>query len=145
MVRSRERTVAADPARSASDRQAFAPLAITLIRVVLGIAALALFRKARAPVDRADLPAIALLGLLWIALPFVLFPIGQQWIDSSLAGMINGGVPIFAAVVAALVVRRLPESKQLFGIGLGFAGVLLVGLPVVQHAQSTALGASLVL
>src|SRR3712207_4071152 len=69
--------------------EAFAPLAITLVRVLLGIAALVFFPKARAPVERGDLPAIALLGLLWMALPFVLFPIGQQWIDSSLAGMIN--------------------------------------------------------
>jgi drug/metabolite transporter (DMT)-like permease len=123
----------------------FAPALITLLRLVFGALTLAFLPKTRTKVDRADLPAVALLGLIWMALPFLLFPIAQQWIDSSLAGMINGAVPIFASIVAAMVVKRLPGPKQLLGIGLGFLGVLLVGLPVVQHAQSTALGAGLVL
>ncbi|MDQ3954658.1 MAG: DMT family transporter, partial [Actinomycetota bacterium] len=123
----------------------FSPAVITLLRLVFGALTLGVLPPARRGLGREDIPAVALLGLIWMALPFLLFPIAQQWIDSSLAGMINGGVPIFAAVVAALVVRRLPGSKQLVGIGLGFLGVLLVGLPVVQHARSTALGAGLVL
>ena len=124
---------------------AFSPALITLLRLAFGALTLVFLPAARTPVAREDLPAVGLLGLLWMALPFLLFPIAQQWIDSSVAGMINGAVPIFAAIVAALVVRRLPGSKQLWGIGLGFLGVLLVGLPVVQHARSTALGAGLVL
>lgn len=124
---------------------AFSPALITLLRLVLGALTLGFLPPARRGVGREDLPAVALLGLIWMALPFLLFPIAQQWIDSSLAGMINGAVPIFAALVAALVVRRLPASKQLVGIGVGFLGVLLVSLPVIQHARSTALGAGLVL
>jgi drug/metabolite transporter (DMT)-like permease len=124
---------------------AFSPALITLVRLLFGALTLAFLPRARAAVERADLPAVALLGLIWMALPFLLFPIAQQWIDSSLAGMINGAVPIFASIVAALVIRRLPVRKQLVGIGLGFIGVMLVGLPVVQNARSTALGAGLVL
>ena len=60
--------------------------------------------------DRADLPRVVLLGLLWVGIPFMLFPIAQQWIDSSLAGMINGGVPLWAALVATLVSRRSVRS-----------------------------------
>ena len=56
-----------------------------------------------------------MLGVVWMAAPLILFPIGQQWIDSSLAGMINGAVPIFAAVTAAILLRRLPASRQLSG------------------------------
>jgi drug/metabolite transporter (DMT)-like permease len=80
-----------------------------------------------------------------MALPFLLFPIAQQWIDSSLAGMINGGVPIFAAMVAAIAIRRLPNKRQALGLMLGFAGVLTVGWPAIQGARSTALGVGLVL
>jgi len=125
--------------------EAFSPLAITLIRVLLGIAALGLFRKARAPVERADLPAIALLGFLWMALPFVLFPIGQQWIDSSLAGMINGGVPIFAALFASLFLRQPMTPKTVLGIAVGFVGVVGVGWPALQGSGATAAGAALIL
>jgi drug/metabolite transporter (DMT)-like permease len=124
---------------------AFAPPVITLIRVLLGIGALGLFRRARTPVERADLPAIALLGFLWMALPFVLFPIGQQWIDSSLAGMINGGVPIFAALFSFLFLRQPLTRKTALGIAVGFAGVVAVGWPALQGSRATAIGAALIL
>ncbi len=123
----------------------FEPALITVIRLVFGAATLAALPRARAPVRREDLPLVALLGLLWMAIPFLLFPVAQQWIDSSLAGMINGGVPIFAFLVAALVARRLPGSKQIVGVVVGFAGVVAVSWPAVQGARSSALGAALVL
>lgn len=174
MVGSAERTIAPRPGSVASDRHAFsstdwlllsgialtwgssfvwieigleglAPLAITLIRILLGIVALVFFPKARAPVERADLPAIALLGILWMALPFVLFPIGQQWIDSSLAGMINGGVPIFAALFSSLILRNELSGRTIAGIAVGFTGVLAVGWPAIQGSRATAGGAALIL
>ncbi|MDP9067376.1 MAG: DMT family transporter [Actinomycetota bacterium] len=122
----------------------FAPTLITFLRIALGAATLAFFSKARAKVEREDLAAIALLGVLWMAAPFLLFPIAQQWIDSSLAGMINGGVPIFAGVVAALLLRRLPPPKTVAGLLVGFAGVVAVSWPAVQGSSATALGAGLV-
>ena len=87
---------------------------------------------------------MALLGLLDGG-PLLLFPIGQQWIDSSLAGMVNGAVPIFAAVTAAILLRRLPAGRQLAGIAIGFLGVVGVLWPATRDADATALGASLVL
>ena len=123
----------------------FAPTVITLIRMLFGAATLACFRKARSKVDRSDLPAIALLGTLWMALPMSLFPVAQQWIDSSLAGMINGGVPIFAALVSATIMRRSPPRKTVIGITIGFIGVLLVGWPAVQGSNKMLLGSGLVL
>lgn len=125
--------------------ESFSPPFITLLRVVLGALTLVFFRKARAEVLVSDLPAIALLGVLWMAVPLLLFPIAQQWIDSSLAGMINGGVPIFAGVVAALLARRLPPPRTMVAIGVGFLGVLAVSWPAVQSSRATALGAALVL
>jgi drug/metabolite transporter (DMT)-like permease len=124
---------------------AFRPGVVTLARIGLGAATLALFRRARRPVDRADLPAIALLGVVWMALPLLLFPLAQQWIDSAVAGMLNGAVPLTTALVAALLLRRLPGSRQLAGIAIGFAGVVAISLPNLQGASATALGTLLVL
>lgn len=123
----------------------FAPTAITFLRVALGAATLVVFRKARSKVDRADLPRIAWLGVLWMAAPLLLFPVAQQWIDSSLAGMLNGSVPIFAGAISALILRSLPPSKTIFGIGLGFVGVIAVSWPAVQGSSATTLGAGLVI
>lgn len=123
----------------------FGPGLVAFGRVAIGAITLALLPGSRGPVDRADLPRVALLGLVWMAAPLLLFPIGQQWIDSSLAGMINGAVPVFAAVTAAILLRRLPAGRQLTGIAIGFVGVVGVLWPATRNADASALGAGLVL
>lgn len=125
--------------------EAFRPGVITLARVALGAATLALFPKARRPVDRADLGRIALLGVVWMALPLLLFPIAQQWIDSSVAGMLNGAVPLTTAAVATVLLGRLPGTRQLAGLAVGFAGVVAISWPSIQDARATAVGTILVL
>jgi drug/metabolite transporter (DMT)-like permease len=121
--------------------RAFAPGVVTLARIGLGTATLALLARARTPVDREDWGRIALLGFVWLAIPLTLFPIAQQWIDSSVAGMINGAMPIFAAAWSAYLLRRLPGWRQMLGIGIGFLGIILVFLPELQASADTALGA----
>jgi drug/metabolite transporter (DMT)-like permease len=123
----------------------FGPGVVAFGRVAVGALTLSLLRGSHRPVERGDLPRVALLGAVWMAAPLLLFPIGQQWIDSSLAGMLNGAVPIFAAVTAAILLRRLPASRQLIGIAVGFLGVVGVLWPATSDADATALGASLVL
>lgn len=123
----------------------FGPGLVAFGRVAVGAITLSLVRGSRRPVERADLPRVALLGVVWMAAPLVLFPIGQQWIDSSLAGMLNGAVPIFAAVTAAILLRRVPPARQAAGIAIGFVGVVAVLWPAARDADATALGAALVL
>ncbi len=123
---------------------AFRPGVVTMARVALGALALGLVPRARTAVDREDLPRVVLLGMTWVAVPLSLFPIAQQWIDSSVAGMINGAVPITTAAWSTLLLRRLPGRMQLVGIALGFAGVVAIFLPELRGSSASALGASLV-
>ncbi len=122
----------------------FTPSQIAFLRIGLGTAALSVVPASRRHVDRAAWPRLALLGLLWMGIPFLLFPIAQQWIDSSLAGMLNGGVPLWAALVATLVARRLPPPGVQLGLAAGFVGIVLIGLPTLDTDGSTALGAGLI-
>ena len=85
----------------AESLESFEPAFITAGRIMLGFATLAAFPAARRPIDRSDWPSVALIAVVWMAVPMFLFPVAQQWISSSQAGMINGAVPLFAAVVAA--------------------------------------------
>ncbi|MFQ5948184.1 MAG: DMT family transporter [Acidimicrobiia bacterium] len=124
---------------------AFEPGLVTLLRIALGAATLGLFPRARRPIDRADRPRVVLLGIVWIVAPLLLFPIAQQWIDSSLAGMINGSMPLFAALIASVLLRRIPGRRQAAGLLVGFAGVVAIGWPAARGASATALGAGLVL
>ena len=123
----------------------FEPPLITFLRIAFGAATIVWVRKARQPVERRDWGALFVVGLLWMAIPFLLFPVAQQWIDSSLAGMINGAVPLFATLVATTVSRRLPGAAQAAGLVVGFAGVVAVSWPAIQDADSTATGVLLVL
>lgn len=124
--------------------QHFAPPLIAFGRIAFGAATLALLPAARAPVPRSAWPRIALLGLTWMAVPFLLLAVAQQWIDTGLAGMINATAPLFTALVAAFLVRALPSRLQLGGLVLGFLGVVAISLPSVDEGSSL-LGVALVL
>ncbi|QBI19762.1 DMT family transporter [Egibacter rhizosphaerae] len=125
--------------------EALRPGVVTLARVALGAAAVALVSRARRRVAREDLPRVALLGVVWIGIPLTLFPIAQQWVDSSVAGMMNAAMPIFTAVWATALLRRLPGSRQVVGLLLGFVGVLSIMWPGLGDADATALGTALLL
>ena len=124
--------------------EALAPGVVTLARVGLGAATLALVPRARAAIAREDLPRVLLLGVIWIGIPLTIFPIAQQWIDSSVAGMLNGAVPITSAVWATILLRTLPGWRQMLGIGVGFVGVVLISAPELVDSSATALGTLLV-
>jgi drug/metabolite transporter (DMT)-like permease len=123
----------------------FEPGLVALLRLVFGVVVLALVPAARRPVPRSEWPLIALLGLVWMALPFLLFPYAEQRIDSSLAGMINAAAPLFGAVVTALLVRRLPGRMRTLGLIAGFLGVVAITGPEIDGAEASALGVALVL
>ncbi len=121
------------------------PGVVTLARVGLGAATLACVPRARISIDREDLPRFAVVGYLWMGIPLLLFPIAQQHISSSLAGMLNGGVPLTTALWSTLLLRRLPGRTQLIGLAIGFGGIVAISLPGIREDASTAFGTFLVL
>ncbi|HSJ71149.1 MAG TPA: DMT family transporter [Acidimicrobiia bacterium] len=125
--------------------ESFRPGVVTLARIGLGALTLALVPRARAPIAPEDRSRTLMLGVIWIGVPLSIFPIAQQWIDSSVAGMLNGAVPITSAIFATVMLRRLPGWRQIIGIAIGFAGVVAISVPEVVDSSSTALGAFLVI
>ena len=120
------------------------PTVITWVRVTLGFLTLIVVPATRTPLDRADYPRVILLGLIWVAVPFLLVPIAQQHIDSALAGMLNAAVPIFSTLVAIVLLRSLPRFRQAAGVALGFAGTVGIGLPTALGSSAAAWGVLLV-
>jgi drug/metabolite transporter (DMT)-like permease len=103
------------------------PLAITFLRVALGLAVVSCLPAARrGSLAAPDRPRVALLGVLWLALPLTLYPIAQRHLSSSAAGMITGSQPLMAAAIAAALLRRRPTGAATAGLAVGFAGVVLV-------------------
>jgi drug/metabolite transporter (DMT)-like permease len=72
---------------------------------------------------------LVVVALVNIAVPFWLLSWGETRIDSGLASIIQGSVPIFNAVVAFGFFREVRVTgARLLGVGMGFVGVaLLVG------------------
>jgi drug/metabolite transporter (DMT)-like permease len=122
----------------------FAPVLVAFGRVAFGALTLSLLPGVRKPVPRSEWPLIAAMAVTWMAIPFTCFAIAQQWIDSSLAGMINAATPLFVALVAAGAVRQLPSHVQATGLVVGFAGVVAISLPSIGEG-SNVLGIGLVL
>ncbi len=126
------------------------PPVITLIRLVLGYATLSLFARARkAELTRSDARRVAAIGVIWLGIPLMLFPIAQLWIDSSVAGMLNGSMPLMTVGWTVVIARLLPARNQALGLSLGFLGIIAVSIPEIPMGGlgtgATLLGAALAL
>jgi drug/metabolite transporter (DMT)-like permease len=118
---------------------------VTFGRIAIGALTLGLFPKARAvKVDRADWPRIVVVSITWLAFPMTLFPIAQKSISTGLAGMLNGSIPVFAALVGTIALRRLPGRWQQLGLIVGALGIVLLGIPALGDGGSSAWGVVLV-
>ncbi|CAN5890208.1 DMT family transporter [soil metagenome] len=124
----------------------FHPGLVTILRVGFGAVTLALVPRARrTAIERSDWPRVLVLGLVWIALPTTFFPIAQHWIDSAVAGMLNGAMPVFTALASVVLLRELPRSRQTVGLIIGFAGIAAIALPSAGSDRTAGVGVALVL
>ncbi|HEY7762001.1 MAG TPA: DMT family transporter, partial [Actinomycetota bacterium] len=124
---------------------AFEPGLITWLRVLFGAAVLWIVPVSRTRIAHEDRARLVALSFLWVAVPFTLFPLAQQWISSGLTGLLNGSLPIFATTIGAMMLRRLPGRAQTIGLIAGFAGVAAIAAPSLAEGSNEALGVVLVL
>ena len=124
---------------------AFEPEVVTFLRVALGALALRLLPTPTASIDPADRGRVVVLSVLWVGIPFTLFPLAQQHINSAVTGLLNGATPIFVALVSTVWLKRAPRGLQLIGIIVGFGGVLLVSLPEFTSGSNEVAGVALAL
>ncbi|MFJ5614072.1 DMT family transporter [Streptomyces sp. NPDC093221] len=110
--------------------EAFAPLQVTLGRMVFGTAVLAVavaVKRERLPRGPRVWLHLAVAAVLLNALPFSLFAYSEQTIPSMLAGICNAATPLFSMLVSVVALSEDRPSRQRFaGVGLGFIGVLTV-------------------
>jgi drug/metabolite transporter (DMT)-like permease len=125
--------------------EAFAPGSVTFLRVLFGAITLSLFPSSWRRFEREDWPRTALLGVLWMAFPLTLFPLAQLRVSSAVTGMINGGIALMVALVATVLLGRLPGKIQRVGLLVGFVGIVLVALPSFGEGASSIVGVSLLL
>ncbi len=132
----------------AESLESLTPGMVTFGRVALGAATLWILRLFVNPgrsIEPADRFRVGLLGFVWVAVPFTLFPLAQQWINSAVTGLLNGATPVLVALVSVAFLRVAPRGLQLVGLVLGFTGITLISLGAAGGGSSEAKGVVLVL
>lgn len=85
---------------------------------------------------------LAVLGIINVAVPFSLITWGEQFTSSAIAAIGNGLVPLFAIVVASLVLHDEPITlNRLVGLVVGFVGAVLLASPSL--GSGTGIGGSM--
>jgi drug/metabolite transporter (DMT)-like permease len=125
--------------------EAFHPGLITWGRVGFGALALAAMPASRRPIEKADRRRIYQLGVLWVAIPFTLFPLAQEHINSAVTGLLNGATPLFAGLIGALWFNRVPRGPQRWGIAIGFVGITLISVGSSAEGGTAFVGVLMVL
>ena len=106
------------------------PFTLVSLRLLIGLALLAVV----VGIARESLPRnpkmyghLVVLGLFSVALPFTLITWAEQSVDSSLAAVLTGAVPLFVIPVAALLLKdERVTARRLLGIAVGLIGVAIV-------------------
>jgi drug/metabolite transporter (DMT)-like permease len=109
---------------------------VPLGRCAFGAMVLVLIPAARRRIERCDWPRFVVLGALWMAIPFLLYPIAESTVSSSITGMINGGLPVVSAVVTAFYVRRAPSVFRMAAVLIGFAGIAVISVTSIDEGTS---------
>jgi drug/metabolite transporter (DMT)-like permease len=121
------------------------PFTLVMYRLAIGAALLASvvawFREPL-PRDPKMYGHLFVMGVVNIAIPFALITYAEQVVDSSLAAVINGAVPLFVIVIAALFLRgERITINRIAGLVVGFVGIaVLVGFDVTQLGSANTLG-----
>lgn len=127
----------------------FTPAGVVFMRGLLGAASLGvilLLRRERLPEWGFHWVHIGVVALLLNAIPGFLFAVGQQWVPSSLAGIVNATTPLMTVVVVALAFReQKPTANQLLGLAIGLAGIILVTNVIERFDGVTLLGVGVLL
>jgi drug/metabolite transporter (DMT)-like permease len=75
---------------------------------------------------------VLFVGVLNSGVPFALFSFAVMHITTGFSSILNATVPLFGALVAWAWLGDKPSLSRTVGLGLGFGGVLLLGLFVIS-------------
>lgn len=105
------------------------PLTLVLLRVALGAAMLLPLLRLQGitfPKGMAGWTPFVAIGLLNNVIPFSLIVIGQTFIPSGLASILNATTPLFTVLVMAAAREQALQTQRVAGVALGLAGVIIL-------------------
>ncbi|WP_314950654.1 DMT family transporter [Bradyrhizobium cosmicum] len=105
------------------------PLTLVFLRVALGAAILLPLLRIQGigfPNGLTGWKPFFAIGLLNNVIPFSLIVIGQTFIPSGLASILNATTPLFAVMVMAVAGEEALQMRRVAGLALGLAGVVIL-------------------
>jgi len=108
---------------------------VPVARLAFGALALACVPAARKRIDREDIRKVALLGFVAMTVPFYLYPLAEKSVASSVAGMINGSIPVTTVLAAAILTRTVPSKRRVIAVLVGFVGIALISFGSVGDGK----------
>ncbi|MET4038561.1 drug/metabolite transporter (DMT)-like permease [Bradyrhizobium sp. RT6a] len=105
------------------------PLTLVLLRVALGAAILLPLLRIqgiRFPKGVRGWKPFFAIGLLNNVIPFSLIVVGQTFIPSGLASILNATTPLFTVVVMAAAGEEALQLRRVAGVALGLSGVIIL-------------------
>ena len=105
-------------------------------RSFFGMLALLFVPGSRNKIDQKHWSRLIILGFIWMAMPFFLFPLAEKTVASSIAGMMNGALPVVVAVITAIWVRKTPSIQRTIAVTVGFIGIALIAAPSIREGSS---------
>jgi len=105
------------------------PLTLVFLRVVLGAAILLPLLRMQGisfPKGVAGWKPFLVIGLLNNVIPFSLIVIGQTFIPSGLASILNATTPLFTVMVMAAAREEALQMRRVAGVALGLLGVIIL-------------------
>ncbi|HET8572216.1 MAG TPA: DMT family transporter [Candidatus Limnocylindria bacterium] len=117
------------------------PFTLVTLRLLIGFVLLVVVvvaARQELPRSRRMYGHLAVMGLINIALPFCLITYAEQSVDSSLAAVLNGAVPLFVIPIAATFLHdEAITLNRVVGLLVGIIGVaILVGFDPADLTRS---------
>jgi drug/metabolite transporter (DMT)-like permease len=135
--------------RAAGEHFGGGPLALgRLVVASLVLAAFVLARHAPRPAGpllRRDLVAVVVCGLLWFGAYNVVLNEGERRVDAGTAAMLVNVGPVLIALLAGVVLREGFPRSLVRGLGIAFAGAIVIGLATRGRSVDAGWGAVLCL
>jgi drug/metabolite transporter (DMT)-like permease len=108
------------------------PFTLVALRLLVGfllLASVVAVARERLPRELGTYAHLVVIAVLSVVLPFSLISWAEQSVDSTLAAVINGAIPLFVIVIAAATLPDEPYTvPRVAGLLIGFVGVaILVG------------------
>lgn len=119
------------------------PLTVVFLRVALAaiilLPVLWIYRI-RLPADLSDWKPFFALALLNNVLPFSLIVVGQTYIPSGLASVLNATTPLFTVLVVAAAGDEKLHARRVAGVIAGLIGVIILHGPSLDFEAGQSVG-----